>query len=35
MGMSQFAANEMAKEGKNFTEILNYFFEEATISKFE
>lgn len=35
MGMSQFAANEMAKKGDDYTEILNYFFKEATISKFE
>lgn len=35
MGMSQFAANEMAKEGEDYTEILKYFFQEATISKFE
>lgn len=35
IGMSQFAANEMAKEGKDYTEILNYFFQEATISKIE
>lgn len=35
IGMSQFAANEMAKKGEDYTEILNYFFKEATISKFE
>lgn len=35
VGMSQFAANEMAKEGKAYTEILNYFFQDVTISKFE
>lgn len=35
LGMSQFAANEMAKEGEDYTEILKYFFQEATISKFE
>lgn len=35
MGMSQFAANEMALKGEDYTEILNYFFQEATISKFE
>lgn len=35
IGMSQFAANEMAKKGEDYTEILNYFFQEATISKFE
>lgn len=35
IGMSQFAANEMASKGEEYTEILNYFFQEATISKFE
>ena len=35
MGMSQYAANEMAGRGEDYTEILKYFFEEATISKFE
>lgn len=35
IGMSQFAANEMAGKGKDYTEILNYFFKEVTISKFE
>ena len=25
--MSQYTANELAKEGKNYEEILNYFFE--------
>ena len=27
LGMSQYTANEMAKEGKTYLEILNYFFE--------
>lgn len=27
LGMSQYTANEMAKEGKTYQEILNYFFE--------
>lgn len=35
MGMSQFAANEMAKEGEDYTAILKFFFQDATISKFE
>ena len=35
IGMSQFAANEMAGRGEDYTEILNYFFQEVTISKFE
>jgi len=35
VGMSQFTANEMAKEGKDYTEILNYFFTNIAIDKFE
>lgn len=35
IGMSQFAANEMAKEGEGYPEILNYFFQDVRISKFE
>lgn len=35
MGMSQFAANEMAKDGEDYTAILKFFFQDATISKFE
>lgn len=35
MGMSQFAANEMAKEGEDYTAILEFFFQDAIISKFE
>lgn len=35
LGMSQYGANEMAKEGKNYIEILNYFFSDATITKTE
>lgn len=34
-GMSQFAANELAKEGKDYTEILSYFFTNIAIDKFE
>lgn len=32
LGMSQWTANEMAKEGKNCEEILQYFFEGTTVS---
>lgn len=35
LGMSQFEANEMAREGKDYTEILNYFFADTTFRKFE
>ncbi len=35
IGMSQFAANEMAKKGDDYVTILNYFFQDTTISKFE
>lgn len=35
LGMSQFGANEMALEGKDFIEILKYFFEGATFTKIE
>ena len=35
LGMSQFAANEMAKDEKDYVEILKYFFENVTITKFE
>lgn len=34
-GMSQFGANEMAKEGDDYIEILNYYFENVIITKFE
>lgn len=34
-GMSQFAANEMAKEDEDYVDILHYFFEQVTITKFE
>lgn len=34
-GMSQFGANEMAKEGKDFLSILKYFFEETELTKIE
>lgn len=33
VGMSQYTANEMAKEGKNYEEILQYFFEGTKISQ--
>lgn len=35
MGMSLFGANEMALEGKNYIEILNYFFQGITLTKVE
>lgn len=35
LGMSQFAANEMAAEGDDYVDILNYFFDDITITKFE
>lgn len=35
LGMSQFAANEMAAQGKDYVEILDYFFENVTFTKFE
>ncbi len=35
LGMSQFGANEMAKEGSDYVEILNYFFQDVIITKFE
>ncbi len=35
MGMSQYGANEMAKEGDNFFQILNYFFADVTFAKLE
>lgn len=34
-GMSRFTANEMAKEGKDFLSILQYFFQEAELTKIE
>lgn len=34
-GMSQYAANELAKEEKDYTEILNTFFTNIAIDKFE
>ena len=34
-GMSRFTANEMAKEGKDFLSILQYFFKEAELTKIE
>jgi len=35
LGMSQFAANEMAKEGKDYNAILAYFFQNITMDKYE
>lgn len=35
IGMSQFGANEMAKEKKSYTEILEYFFKDINFSKAE
>lgn len=35
LGMSQFGANEMAKEGEDYIGILEYFFEDVTFTKFE
>ncbi len=35
IGFCQYGANEMAKEGKNFLELLNYFFTNIAISKTE
>lgn len=35
LGMSQFGANEMAKSGAAYDEILRYFFTDITIDKFE
>lgn len=35
LGLSQFGANEMALEGKNYIEILNYFFQGITLTKIE
>lgn len=34
-GVSQYAANELAKKGKDYTEILNTFFTNIAIDKFE
>ena len=33
VGMSQYGANGMAKEGKNYQEILNYYYQEIKIEK--
>ena len=35
LGMSQFGAVEMAKEGASFIEIINYFFNDVTMTKIE
>ncbi len=35
LGMSQWTANEMAKEGKSYEEILQYFFSGTTLSNAE
>lgn len=34
-GMSQFTANELAKEGEDYIDILKYFFQDVTITKNE
>lgn len=34
LGMSQFGANEMAKEGKTCPEIIEYFFQDVAITKY-
>lgn len=34
-GMSQFTANEMAKEGKDFLSVINYFFQGTELTKIE
>ena len=33
LGMSQYGANEMAKEGKDYKEILNYYYRDVRIEK--
>ena len=33
VGMSQYGANSLAKEGKNYIEILNYFYKDIMIEK--
>lgn len=35
LGMSQFGANEMARKGRDFDEILRYFFRDVNIQSFE
>ena len=35
LGMSQFGASEMASQGQDYIEILDYFFENVTFTKFE
>ena len=35
LGMSQFAANEFAKDDMNYDEILNYFFQNISLDKYE
>lgn len=35
LGMSQFGANQMAMKGKNYIDIVKYFFQDATITKIE
>ncbi len=35
LGLSQYTANEMAKEGKTYEEILHYFFKDVKIEKAE
>jgi len=33
LGLSQYGANELAKEGKNYREILKYYYQDVKISK--
>jgi stage II sporulation protein D len=33
LGLSQYTANEMAKEGKNYKEILQFFFEGTEVKE--
>ena len=33
LGLSQYTANEMAKEGKNYQEILQYFYEGTSLQE--
>ena len=35
VGMSQFGANELAKEGKNFKEILEHYYTDCKVEKIE
>lgn len=35
VGMSQYGANGLAKEGKNYKDIINYYYQDVTISSVE